>query len=62
VWLGDPNASNCFLLTRFLGTTSETSTIFKTYSSIALQLHYLINLAKGKNDRQNYEKCDDDGC
>ncbi len=46
--------SNHLVITKFLGTTRDTSNIFKTYKCIALQLHYLINLTKNKNDEQNY--------
>ena len=59
-WVDDP--SRYIIITRFLGTTSKTSTIYQAYKTIALQLHYLINLIKSKNDTENYKlflKCKD---
>ena len=45
-----------------MGTTPDTSNILKTYKTLALQLHYIINLKKMENDNENYEsyrKCFD---
>ncbi|RNA44124.1 NACHT and WD repeat domain-containing 2-like [Brachionus plicatilis] len=54
--------TNIILITRFLGTTVQTSSIFKTYSSIALQLFYNINLISRNFNHTiyvNYSKCQD---
>jgi hypothetical protein len=48
-----------------LGTTPQTSSIYKTYSSIALQLHYILNLMTAndrtfsKNNYNLYARCND---
>ena len=49
-----PDFDNYLIITRFLGTTTQTSSIFKTYRSIALQLHYTINLLTHNDNSQSY--------
>ncbi|CAF0891255.1 unnamed protein product, partial [Brachionus calyciflorus] len=59
-WFG--KFTNYILITRFLGTTTQTSSIFKTYSSLALQLFYIINYLSQKFNQQiytTYSKCQD---
>lgn len=41
---------NVTIVTRFLGTTTHSSSIFKTYRSIALQLHYILSLIMSGSD------------
>lgn len=48
------NFDNYLIITRFLGTTTQTSSIFKTYRSIALQLYYTINLLTQSDNQHQY--------
>ena len=38
-----------------MGTTAKSSSIFKTYLTIALQLHYLLNYLSGSTNTKNYD-------
>ena len=40
---------------RFLGTTIDTSSIYKTYSSIALHLHFITTILKKKHPNTENE-------
>lgn len=54
-WVENP--SDYILISRFLGITVQTSSIFKTYTSIALQLLYtILNLSNKTVFRNNYDK------
>ena len=51
--VSDPE--NYTVILRFLGTTIDTSSIYKTYSSIALQLHFLVTILQKKLNQKILE-------
>ena len=54
-----PDPQNYSIITRFLGTTAKSSSIYKTYLTIALQLHYLLNYLSRSSNRKNYDTLSD---
>ena len=52
-WVENPD--NFSIILRFLGTTIDTSSIYKSYSSIALQLHFIATILQ-KEKKHYYSK------